>query len=124
MTPCTRVKTAKQLVLRAKKLERYGDTAQALIDYRQGNSPDLGDSNPTTAASLISDGENLSKKIKKKIAQLEKGSVEVEEDSPVHQPVPIDWRLADDDEGSPYSNDTSIRSSTGTPEVHSYTTYL
>lgn len=36
LTPCSKVKTAQELIIRAKELEKYGDLQQALIDYREG----------------------------------------------------------------------------------------
>jgi hypothetical protein len=37
LTPCSKVKTARELIIRAKELEKFGDSMQALIDYREGN---------------------------------------------------------------------------------------
>ncbi len=95
MTPMTKLNTAKQLLQRAKKLEKHADSAQALIDYRQGMHslcPYL-----DTAAFLLPEGNTkLAAKLKRKIALLEENTLE---DEPVFKkPLPIDWQDKSDED--------------------------
>lgn len=41
MTPMSKINAAKTLIIRAKKLEQRADTAEALVDYRQGKTRDF-----------------------------------------------------------------------------------